>query len=154
MKPLKLVASLSISFSAAALGSIATVHNIPIWYAALDKPFFNPPNWVFGPVWTVLYALVGVSLYLVWTGKTDGNARLAYTVYGTQLALNALWSIVFFGLHQPEFALIIIISLIVATTYTMKLFRPYSKLAGNLLIPYLAWISFAMCLNLAIAILN
>ena len=154
MKPFKFIASLVISFSAAALGSIATTRNIPTWYAGLQKPFFNPPNWVFGPVWTILYTLIGVSLYLVWTKKTSSTKTRAYTLFATQLVLNALWSVVFFGLHQPELGLFVIASLVVSTAYTLKLFRPYSTTASNLLVPYLAWISFAMCLNVAIVVLN
>ena len=100
MKILKLIASLGISFSAAALGSIATTSNIPTWYAGLQKPFFNPPNWVFGPVWTVLYTLIGISMYLVWINDTRKPKKRAYIFFGLQMVLNAAWSIVFFGLHQ------------------------------------------------------
>lgn len=154
MKIVKLVSSLIISFSAAALGGLATTPSIPTWYASLEKPFFNPPNWVFGPVWTVLYTFIGVSLYLVWIKQTPGSKELACGVFGLQMALNALWSIVFFGLHLPWLGLVVIISLDIIVLYMIKVFRTHSKLASNLLLPYFAWITFATVLNLAIAILN
>lgn len=150
----KLIASLLLSFSAAAIGSLATTANIPTWYASLDKPFFNPPNWVFGPVWTILYTLMGISLYLVWTSSTKRPRQTAYILFGCQLVLNTLWSLVFFGLHSPEAGLVIILALIASVIYTIKTFRLHSRLAANLLLPYLAWISFAASLNLAIAVLN
>jgi tryptophan-rich sensory protein len=154
MKTLKLLASLVISFSAAAIGSIATIKNIPTWYAALEKPFFNPPNWVFGPVWTALYTLIGVSLYLVWIKETKQPKKRAYVFFGIQIVLNALWSIVFFGLHQTWGGLIVIVTLVASTVYTLKLFSALSKASSKLLIPYVLWISFATCLNLGIALLN
>ena len=154
MKFFKLIASLGISFSAAALGSLATTPNIPTWYATLEKPFFNPPNWVFGPVWTLLYTLIGISLFLVWTHKTTKSKQRAYVIFALQLLLNTLWSSVFFGAHQLWIGLAVILALVMSTVYTIKLFRVHSKLGANLLFPYLAWISFATCLNIGIAVLN
>lgn len=151
---LKFVISIGVSLGAGAIGSLATTPNIPTWYAALEKPFFNPPNWVFGPVWTLLYILMGVSLYLVWTAKSKQSKQRAYTLFAIQLALNTLWSIVFFGLQQPWWAVIVIVMLLVAIGLTMQAFSKFSRTAALLLIPYIAWVTFATALNTAVAILN
>lgn len=150
----KLLLSIALSFVAGGIGSLATVPNIPTWYAALEKPFFNPPNWVFGPVWTLLYVLMGVSLYLIWINKGKKPKQSAYNLFGAQLVLNALWSIVFFGLHQPWLAVIVIMALLTTLTLTIRSFAPYSKMAAWLLVPYIAWVSFATTLNISIALLN
>lgn len=154
MKLLKLISSLGISFAAGAIGSLATISSIPSWYATLEKPFFNPPNWLFGPVWTVLYVLIGISLYLVWVERTKKSKRNAYTVFAVQLILNALWSLVFFGLQQPWLGLVVIFGLDAMVVVTIWKFSKVKKAAAYLLIPYLAWISFATILNLSIALLN
>lgn len=154
MKKIKLISlleSIIICFLAAGLGSIFTTPSINTWYAALKKPVFNPPNWVFGPVWTTLYLMMGISLYLVWTNNSD-KKKLKY--FFIQLALNALWSIVFFGLHSPLFAFGVIILLWIFIFLTIKNFLRVSKTAAYLLIPYIAWVSFAAILNLSVAILN
>ncbi|MBL8160281.1 tryptophan-rich sensory protein [Candidatus Saccharibacteria bacterium] len=152
--PAKLIASLAVAFSAAAIGSLATIPNIPTWYEALEKPFFSPPNWVFGPVWTLLYTLIGISLYLVWSAKTKHSKRNAYLAFGIQLALNALWSLVFFGLQQPWLGVGVIIALLVMIILTMREFWPIRRYAAYLLVPYLLWVCFATCLNIAVALLN
>lgn len=137
------------------LGGIFTFEAIPNWYASLNKPFFSPPNWVFGPVWTTLYFLMGVSVFLVWDkGFKDPHRRQALKLFGFQLVLNFFWSIIFFGLKSPELALIEIVVLWYLIFKTIKAFYPISNLASFLLIPYLAWVSFATILNLAIAVLN
>lgn len=151
----KLLVSIAVSFAAGGIGSLATMPNIPTWYVALEKPFFNPPNWVFGPVWTLLYILMGVSLYLVWTSKGKKASKLtAYRLFGVQLVLNALWSVVFFGLHQPWLAVVVIVSLLVTLVFTTRAFAAYSKAAAWLLVPYMAWVSFATALNAGVALLN
>ena len=150
----KLLLSLVVSFAAGGIGSLATTPNIPTWYAALEKPFFNPPNWVFGPVWTLLYILMGVSLYLVWTSKGKASKQTAHRLFGVQLVLNALWSIVFFGLHQPWLAVAVIAGLLVILVFTVRVFAKYSRLAAWLLVPYVAWVSFAYTLNIGVALLN
>src|SRR5690348_5991083 len=119
MKILKLILSIVLSFSAAAIGNIATIPNIPSWYQTLEKPFFNPPNWVFGPVWTVLYTLIGISLYLIWTSPAKESKTKAYYAFAAQLALNTLWSIVFFGLHNIALGLGIILLLIISILITI-----------------------------------
>ena len=149
----KLVASLILPFLAAAIGNLATIPNIPTWYAALEKPLLNPPNAVFGPVWSVLYLLMGVSLYLVWTAAGT-HKTTAYMAFGVQLVLNTLWSIVFFGLHLPWLGVAVIILLLLAILTTIWQFRQYSRWAAWLLVPYVCWVSFATYLTVGIAILN
>lgn len=150
----KLVISVLIPFTAAAIGSMVTVINIPTWYAALEKPFFSPPNWLFGPVWTVLYLLMGLSLYFVWTAPYKKSKKLAFTIFGLQLVLNTLWSLVFFGLHAPLAGVVVIILLLAGIIATIRLFWPISRIAAYLLLPYALWVSFATVLNAAIAFLN
>lgn len=144
----KLILSIGICLGAGVLGSIFTISSIPTWYATLNKPFFSPPNLIFGPVWTILYILMGISLYLVWT------KRRVPLIFWAQLILNAIWSIIFFGFKNPTLALADIIALWIAIILTIKAFYKINKLAGQLLIPYLLWVSFATILNLAIVILN
>jgi tryptophan-rich sensory protein len=153
----RLFLSLAVAFAAGAIGSIVTFPSITTWYAGLDKPFFSPPNWVFGPVWTLLYALMGISLYLVWTAKIKGKKqtkRGAYIAFGAQLLLNSLWSAVFFGLHQPWAGVGVIAALWFTIVATMWLFWPISRRAVYLLVPYLLWVGFAGALNIAVAMLN
>ena len=135
------------------LGSIATYPNIPTWYASLNKPWFTPPNWVFGPVWITLFTLMGISLYLVWD-KGAGKNRTALAVFGAQLALNALWSFLFFGLRNPLLGLIEIIPLWIAIAASVALFYRISRPAGFVLLPYLAWVTLASMLNYYVWLLN
>lgn len=121
------------------------------WYASLNKPSWNPPSWVFGPVWTTLYIAMGVSAWLVWRA---GNARLALSVFLIQLLLNALWTPVFFGLKQPGAAFTVIVAMWCAIAATIALFWRHSRVASALLVPYLAWVSFASALNFALWRLN
>lgn len=155
LKIIPLLFSVGVCFLAAAVGSVFTTGAIDTWYATLNKPFFNPPNWLFGPVWTLLYLMMGISLYLVWTTKIDKEKkRQAITFFFIQLGLNVLWSILFFGLKSPSVALLGIIFLWISICLTIKKFLKASKLAGWLLVPYLAWVSFATVLNLSILLLN
>ena len=154
MKILKLVAAIGVSFLAAGIGSLATTPNIPTWYADLAKPFFNPPNWVFGPVWSILYLLMGISLYLVLTTEPHDSKNRAYWWFSAQLVLNALWSIVFFGLHQTCLAVGVIIALIFSIAMYMRATYHISKVAAYIMVPYVLWVCFATCLNVAIALLN
>jgi translocator protein len=155
MKILKFIISIASCFLVAFLGSTFTVPSIAGWYAHLNKPFFNPPNWIFGPVWTILYFLMGVSLYIVWNknlkNKEKGNA---IKVFIFQLVLNLLWSLVFFGLHQPLVALITIIALWITIFMVIRSFYKISKIAAYLLYPYIFWVSFASILNFAVLLLN
>lgn len=132
-----------------------TISAITDWYAFLNKPLFSPPNWLFGPVWTVLYFLMGISLFLVWKlGLKKNGVRTAIKVFLAQLALNFLWSVFFFGLRSPLLGLIDILTLLVMIILTMQKFRPLSKAAFYLLVPYLLWVGFATLLNFSILVLN
>ena len=145
---LRLVISIVICLAAGAVGSIFTADAIPGWYATLNKPSFNPPNWLFGPVWTLLYIMMGVSLFLIWKEGT-GNALVkpALSIFIAQLVLNLLWSVVFFGMQSISGGLVIIILLWIAIIFTITKFQKISTTAGILLIPYLLWVSFASVLN-------
>lgn len=150
----KLIFAIGICLGAGILGSFFTVDSISSWYAALNKPSFSPPNWVFGPVWTTLYVMMGVSLYLVISDKRKVIRKKAIQIFGVQLFLNVIWSIIFFGMQNPALALVDIIVLWVAIVLTIKAFYPVSKTAAYLLVPYFLWVSFASILNYAIWILN
>lgn len=135
---------------------MVTRESITTWYPTLVKPVFNPPNWIFAPVWTVLYIMIGVAGGMVWN-RLEFDAekvKKAFLFFIIQLALNALWSYLFFGLHNPLLALIeiVLLWLIIFETYTQ--FKKIDKVAGMLFIPYLAWVSFAMILNGSIWWLN
>lgn len=153
---LKLVASIAICEGAGILGTFFTTPAIPGWYAGLAKPDLAPPNWVFGPVWTTLFFLMGVALYLVWTHPTaraeDRNKALM--LFGGQLLLNVLWSGVFFGLESPGWALLEIFVLWWSILVTIMAFRRVSRTAAWLLVPYILWVSFAAYLNYSIWALN
>lgn len=151
---MKLIASLVISFGAGAIGSLATLPNIPTWYVDLEKPLLNPPNFVFGPVWSVLYLLMGISLYLVWTSKASKGKTTAYIAFAAQLVLNTVWSLVFFGLHSPELGILVILLLVGAIVATIITFYRFSKPAAYLLMPYLLWVCFAAYLTIGVALLN
>lgn len=153
-KAAQLISSIALSFSAGAIGSLATIPNIPTWYAGLDKPPLLPPNGVFGPVWSLLYVFMGVALYLVWIAKSKQEKRRAYIAFGVQIILNTLWSIVFFGLHLPWLGVVVILILLGAIVWTMYEFWKHSKPAAYLLVPYIAWVSFATYLTVGVALLN
>lgn len=153
-KTTKFISSIILTQSAGILGAIFTTPSIPTWYAGLNKPSFNPPNWLFGPVWTLLYLLMAFSLYLVWSQKDSKKKLAALFIFFTQLVLNSLWSIIFFGLHSPLFAFIEILFLLAFIVLTVIKFKALSKLAAYLLLPYLLWVTFASTLNLAIVLLN
>jgi tryptophan-rich sensory protein len=152
---LGLLAAIFVCELAGVVGSIFTTPAIPTWYASLKKPSFNPPSWVFAPVWLTLYALMGIALFMVWRKSFSRlGAGRALGFFGVQLALNVLWSIVFFGMQSPLFGFVVIVLLWVAVLATMVLFYGISKGAGLLLLPYFLWGSFASVLNLSILILN
>lgn len=149
--PLKLVIAILVSLAAGGLGSIFTSSAIPTWYATLSKPALNPPNWIFAPVWTTLFVLMGIAAFLIWKqGADKPKVREALKIFLGQLILNALWSFIFFGLHEPGWAFIEIILLWLAILATILSFYRLSKAAAYLLIPYILWVSFAAYLNLAI----
>lgn len=143
-----------VCFAAAGLGSIVTTPSISTWYADLAKPAWTPPDWIFGPVWTLLYLMMAVAAWLVWRQTGFAGAKLPLGLFAAQLALNSLWSILFFGLQSPGAAFVEIILLWAAILATMIAFWKRSRLASGLLVPYLAWVSFAVVLNFAIWWLN
>jgi len=157
---LVLVAFIAISFAVAGLGSIATAENVDGWYATAEKAAWNPPNFLFGPVWTVLYTLMSVAAWLVWRERSRMNVRPALTMYIVQLALNAVWTPVFFGLYPfigtPALwiALAIIVAIDVTVLLTMMRFWKVRRTSAWLLVPYWAWVLFATTLNAALAVLN
>jgi benzodiazapine receptor len=152
----RLVVAYGVSLAAGVIGSPAVTNSgFSSWYAAIEKPGFTPPSWVFGPVWTILYLLMGVAAFLVWRkGLGSRIVRVALVWFLIQLALNASWSPVFFGLHRIGLALAIVVLLWVAIVVTMYGFFRVSRPAGLLLVPYLLWVSFATVLNAAIWHLN
>jgi tryptophan-rich sensory protein len=159
---LVLVAFLVIAYAVAALGSVATISQVNGWYAQAEKVAWSPPNAIFGPVWTVLYALMAVAAWLVWREKerAPGEVRRALTLYVIQLVLNAIWTPVFFGLSPflgvsaLWIAAVIIVAIDVAVLLTMLAFWRVRRVAAVLLIPYWAWVLFATTLNLGIAVLQ
>jgi benzodiazapine receptor len=152
---IKLVVSILACFAAAGIGSLFTFKAIPSWYAGLKKPPYTPPNWAFGPVWTTLYILMGISVFLVWqNGLVTNGAMLAFTLFWIQLALNALWSIIFFGMKSKGGGVITIIVLWLLIMATMIASFRVSGWAGALLIPYIVWVSIASYLNIGVWLLN
>lgn len=134
------------------IGSLASMDAIPTWYATINKPSWNPPNWVFGPVWTILYIMMAVAAWRVWL--THDRVKPALTLFFIQLAFNLAWSLIFFGLRSPGGALIEVVPFWAAILATMLAFFGRDKWAGLLFVPYLAWVSFAAVLNFAIWRLN
>lgn len=151
----KLAVSVLAAFAAAGIGSLFTFRAIPTWYAGLKKPPYTPSNWAFGPVWTTLYILMAISVFLVWqTGLDSGNAQLAFILFWVQLAANALWSIIFFGLKSKGggVATIAVLWLLILATIVASF--QASAWAGALLIPYIVWVSIASYLNIGVWLLN
>ncbi len=142
--------------AAGAIGSIFTASSVGGWYRTIEKPPFNPPSWLFAPVWTTLYLMMGVSLFLAWSsrGRPAAEKDPALVVFAVQLGLNILWSAFFFGLENPGLAFLEILILWAAILATIILFRKLSSLAAGLLLPYLLWVTFASVLNGSIFFLN
>lgn len=153
--PVKLVITIAASELAGMIGSVFTFSAIPNWYQNLTKPELTPPNWVFGPVWTTLFACMGVATFLIWKKGLDRkDVRIALGIFLTQLILNTLWSVLFFGLRSPGIAFGEIILLWLTIIATIFAFAKISKPAAWLLVPYLAWVSFASYLTYSIWVLN
>ncbi len=157
----KLLVAILICQLAGVIGSIFTAMSVKDWYVFLAKPSLNPPSWVFSPVWISLFLLMGISLYLIWTSKEDkkkkkgkSEKKCAYELFASQLLLNMSWSLFFFGLKSPMAALLNILVLWMFIALTILKFYKISKTASYLLIPYLAWVTFAAFLNYAIVMLN
>ncbi len=153
----KLIICLLIPQLAGLLGSIANFTSLDSWYIALNKPSFNPPNWIFGPVWTILFILMGLALYLVWQKKSLFNKKqwqFSIKIFSIQLGLNILWSYLFFFFRNPLAGFLEIILLWIFILLNIIYFYRLNKTAGLLLVPYLLWVSFAMFLNFNLWILN
>ncbi len=147
----RLIVSIIIVFIAGAVGTIFTSSQIPTWYATLAKPSWAPPNWVFGPVWTTLYVLIGVALFLVWKECVDRkDVKIALSVFAVQLVLNILWSVIFFGLHSLLEGLLTVIILWMTILANIIVFYRVSRPAGLLLVPYLVWVTIASYLNYSV----
>ena len=151
---LSLIPFVAVCFLAAGVGALATNSSVKTWYPQLQRPQWTPPDWLFGPVWTALYLMMAISAWLVWRGSDSGAPRFALTLFGVQLVLNALWSVLFFGLRKigPAFAEILLLWMILIATAVA--FLPLSLLAAWLLIPYIAWVGFASYLNFRIWQMN
>lgn len=152
---IKLLISILFCLAVGAVGAISTQSSVDGWYTIINKPSFNPPNWIFAPVWTVLYILMGIAAGLVWhKGFYHKWVQTALYHFGFQLILNAAWSILFFGMQQPLWALIEILVLFTIILLTIKWFKVVDKRAAYLLIPYACWVAFATLLNFEIWRLN
>jgi translocator protein len=143
-----------ICFSVSAVGSVWTATSVRTWYVRLQKPSFNPPSWVFGPVWSVLYLSMAVSAWLVWRNAGWEGPRVAFMIFLVQLGLNLAWSGLFFGLHNPGLAFLDILALLAAIVATAVAFRSFSEVAFWLMVPYAIWVCFASLLNFEIWRLN
>ncbi|MEN9524952.1 MAG: hypothetical protein RLZZ256_336 [Bacteroidota bacterium] len=146
--------SLIIPLAVGGISGFFTVSAIPGWYQTIQKPSWNPPNWVFGPVWTTLYVLMGIAMYLIWTQPRTEQRQRALYLNATQLILNFFWSLIFFNLHAIGWALIEIIILWVVIVQTMFAYDRVYKPAAWLLLPYIVWVTFATILNGTIWWLN
>lgn len=152
---MKLVISILIPLLVGAIAGVFTTSGVDGWYAVANKPSFNPPNWIFAPVWTTLYLLMGIALYLVWKSDAAKNIKqTAIVLFAVQLTLNFFWSFIFFSLQQTGWALVEIIAMWLAILVTIIWFTKISKPAAWLLVPYICWVSFATVLNYAIWKLN
>jgi translocator protein len=149
-----LAAWLLVSFAAAGLGSIVTATSVGGWCQQLARPSWNPPDWVFGPVWTTLFAMMAVAAWLIWRQAGLRQAAMPLGLFMAQLALNVLWSVLFFGLRRPDLAAFEVVLLWLAIAATIAAFWPRSKPAAFLMAPYLTWVTFAAALNFVIARLN
>ncbi|MCH7408012.1 tryptophan-rich sensory protein [Belliella sp. DSM 111904] len=145
--------SIAIPLLAGFVGSLSTASSVNSWYATLEKPPFNPPSWLFAPVWTVLYLMIGVVLYILWTSKHPLKKQ-ALKLFAIQMVLNFLWSPAFFGLESPMLGLFAIIPLWISILVCIRVFKPISAISSYLMIPYFLWVSFATILNFSIWYLN
>jgi tryptophan-rich sensory protein len=152
---LRFLIAVAVPLSVGGLSGVATARGVQEWYPTLAKPPFNPPPWVFGPVWTLLYLMMGVAAFLVWQrGWNDEAVRAALALFLVQLALNGLWSVLFFGMRAPGWAFAEIIVLWLSIAATVILFWRIVAAAGMMLLPYAAWVGFAAVLNGSIWLLN
>ena len=152
MNLVRFLISVAVCEAAGVVGSVFTISAIPDWYAALQKPWFTPPNWLFAPVWLILYFLMGATLYLLWGKRPQSDAAL--TAFGVQLLFNVAWSAVFFGAHAIFYGFVVIAALWAGIVVTLVLSYPVSRSAAALVVPYILWVTIASMLNYYIWVLN
>ena len=151
----KFILSIFICYLASLVGSLFTMPALDAWYLGLAKPDLTPPDWVFGPVWFVLFTFMGIALFLVWSKKEENEVvPVALGIFAAQLLLNVLWSLMFFGLQSPAVGFVVIVALWFMILFTILFFYRISRFAGLVLVPYILWVSFAMYLNFWIYWLN
>jgi tryptophan-rich sensory protein len=150
---LKLIISLALPQIVGGLGAFFTFSSVQTWFPTLVKPSWNPPSWLFGPVWTVLYVLMGIACFLIWKSHSPQKKSLLQ-LYTVQLILNALWSPAFFGMQSPALGLLVIVPLWIAIVLCIIQFKRVSKISSGLMVPYFLWVTFATALNTAILVLN
>ncbi|MES3004546.1 MAG: TspO/MBR family protein [Patescibacteria group bacterium] len=150
----KLIFSILLPLVVGGVSGLLTSSGVNGWYSTLEKPFLNPPSFVFGPVWTILYIMMGISLYLIWNSRESLAKPFLFWLFGLQLTANFFWSIFFFGMENPALALVDIVTLWILIVINIFYFYKVSRVAAWLLIPYLLWVSFATYLNLSIVTLN
>ncbi len=151
----KLIISIALPVAVGATSGFFTATGVDSWYQTINKPSWNPPGWIFGPVWTTLYVMMGIALFLVWKSNTnEALKKTAITLFAVQMVLNFFWSFIFFKQEQPGWALVEIIVLWVAILLTIFAFAKVNKTAAWLLVPYISWVSFATILNYTIWKLN
>jgi benzodiazapine receptor len=151
---LKLLVSIVLPLGLGAIAGMFTAQSVPEWYATLNRPSFNPPNWIFGPVWTTLYLLMGISLFLVWKQEASKARNLAISIFFLQLLLNFAWSFIFFYFNRIGFALVEIVLLWISIVLMLVLFYKIKPMASYINIPYLLWVTFAAVLNASYYFLN
>jgi len=150
----KLVVSLAVPLLAGFGSSVFTVNSISTWYATLNKPWFSPPNVVFAPVWTILYILMGLALFLIWRSPRNRTRDIGIALFAAQLAINVIWTLAFFGLQNTVYGLLTIIPLWILIAATIYQFYKVKKWASYLLVPYIVWVSIATALNASVYLLN
>ncbi|HYA33810.1 MAG TPA: TspO/MBR family protein [Candidatus Bathyarchaeia archaeon] len=151
---IKLIISLGVPLLAGGGSTVWTINSIPTWYASLNKPWFTPPNAAFGPVWTILYILMGVALFLVWRTPRDRVRDTGITLFAAQLAVNVIWTFAFFGLENTLYGVLAIVPLWILIAATIYQFYKVDARASYLLVPYLVWVTIATALNVSIYLLN
>tara|TARA_R110000868_G_scaffold165328_6_gene398743 strand:- start:322664 stop:323284 length:621 start_codon:yes stop_codon:yes gene_type:complete len=149
-----LIAFMVLCLIISAAGGAVTSTSVGTWYPTLEKPFFNPPNWLFGPAWSLIYFLIAFSGWRAWLKRGIDGAKVPFAIYGAQLTLNLLWSFLFFGAQSPMLGLIDIIALLILIIINCRMFWRIDQLAGMLLVPYALWVGFATLLNGSIYFLN
>jgi len=151
---IKLIVSVGVPLLAGGVGAVVTTPAISTWYATLNKPWFTPPDWLFGPVWILLYILMGLALFLVWRSPKSRTRDIGIALFAVQLAVNVFWSFAFFGLENTLYGVLTIIPLWVLIAATIFQFYKVSKGAAFLMVPYILWVSIATALNTAVYLLN